>query len=390
MRLVPRLRPFTSTIFAEMSALATRTGAINLGQGFPDEDGPASVLQAAQDAIAGGVNQYPPGPGLPVLRQAIAHARARDRGQVFDPDTEVLVTVGATEAIAAAVLALVDTGEEVISFDPSYDSYPAVIAMAGARHVPVLLVPDATGRFALDPQRLRDAITPRTRLLLLNSPHNPTGSVLSPGELAEIAAVAVEFDLVVVADEVYEYLTFDGIEHRPIATFPGMAERTLTVSSAGKSFSVTGWKVGWVCGPADLVAATRAAKQFLTYVGSGPFQPAVAHGLQHEIAWVHDLRDTLQDKRDRLAEGLAAAGFGVGRPQGTYFITADISAVAGGLDGLQFCLRLPELAGVVAVPEQVFHVDPTAGAHHIRFAFCKRYEVIDAAVQRLSQMKGLQ
>lgn len=390
MRLVPRLRPFTSTIFAEMSALATRTGAINLGQGFPDEDGPASVLQAAQDAIAGGINQYPPGPGLPVLRQAIATARSRDRGQVLDPDTEVLVTVGATEAIAAAVLALVDAGEEVISFDPSYDSYPAVIAMAGARHVPVLLVPDTTGRFALDPQRLRDAITPRTRMILLNSPHNPTGTVFSAAELAGIAALAVEFDLVVVADEVYEYLTFDGVQHLPIASFPGMAERSLTVSSAGKSFSVTGWKVGWACGPADLVAATRAAKQFLTYVGSGPFQPAVAHALEHEIGWVHALRDTLQDKRNRLADGLAAAGFGVTRPQGTYFITADISAVAGDLDGLEFCHRLPELAGVVAVPEQVFHVDPAAGARHIRFAFCKRYEVIDAAVQRLSQMKGLQ
>lgn len=369
-----------------MSALATRTGAINLGQGFPDEDGPESVLQAARQAISDGVNQYPPGPGMPVLRQAIARSRERDRGQVFDPDTEVLVTVGATEAIAATVLGLVDAGDEVISFDPSYDSYPAVVAMAGARHVGVPLVPDATGRFGVDLQRLRDAVTPRTRMIMLNSPHNPTGSVFTAQELAGIAELAVDLDLLVLSDEVYEHLVFDGVEHVPIATLPGMAERTVTVSSAGKSFSVTGWKVGWACGPADLIAAVRAAKQFLTFVGSGPFQPAVAHALDHELPWVHALRDTLQDKRDRLATGLAAAGFAVSRPQGTYFINADITALADGLDGLQYCLRLPELAGVVAVPQQVFHSDPAAGAQWIRFAFCKRYEVIDAAVQRLSAL----
>ncbi|ACV77246.1 pyridoxal phosphate-dependent aminotransferase [Nakamurella multipartita] len=383
--LVSRLRPYTTTIFAEMSALASRTGSINLGQGFPDTDGPPSVLAAARQAIADGINQYPPGPGIPELRQAIAFARERDYGQVFDPDTEVLVTVGATEALAASVLGLIEPGAEVLLIEPHYDSYPPIVAMAGGRHRSVPLRPDAGGRFALDVDEVAAAIGPATRMLIVNSPHNPTGTVLDATELAGLARLAVEHDLVVVTDEVYEYLTFDGVPHLPLATFEGMAERTLTISSSGKSFSTTGWKIGWVCGPAPLVAAVRAAKQFLTYVGGAPFQPAVAHALRHEMPWVADLRGSLQGKRDRLCAGLAAAGFGVGRPQGTYFVMTDIRPL-GATDGMQFCLDLPARAGVVAIPDEVFHDDPADGTPFVRFAFCKRDEVIDEAVQRLAGM----
>ena len=383
--LVDRLRPYTTTIFAEMSGLAVRTGAINLGQGFPDSDGPPSVLDAARQAIADGVNQYPPGPGIPELRQAIALARERDHGQVFDPDTEVLVTVGATEALAAAVLGLVGPGEEVLLIEPHYDSYPPIVAMAGARHRSVPLRPDGTGRFGLDIDEVAAAITPATRMLIVNSPHNPTGTVLDAGELAGLARLAVEHDLAVLADEVYEYLVFDGVQHRPLATFDGMAGRTVTISSAGKTFSTTGWKIGWACGPAPLVAAVRAAKQFLTYVGGAPFQPAVAHALRHEMAWVAELRDSLQRKRDRLCAGLAAAGFGVLRPQGTYFVMTDIRPL-GATDGMRFCLDLPARAGVVAIPDEVFHDDPADGKPFVRFAFCKRDEVIDEAVRRLAGM----
>lgn len=383
--LVDRLRPYTTTIFAEMSGLAVRTGAINLGQGFPDSDGPPSVLDAARQAIADGVNQYPPGPGIPELRQAIALARERDHGQVFDPDTEVLVTVGATEALAAAVLGLVGPGEEVLLIEPHYDSYPPIVAMAGARHRSVPLRPDGTGRFGLDIDEVAAAITPATRMLIVNSPHNPTGTVLDAGELAGLARLAVEHDLVVLADEVYEYLVFDGVRHRPLATFDGMAGRTVTISSAGKTFSTTGWKIGWACGPAPLIAAVRAAKQFLTYVGGAPFQPAVAHALRHEMAWVAELRDSLQRKRDRLCAGLAAAGFGVLRPQGTYFVMTDIRPL-GATDGMRFCLDLPARAGVVAIPDEVFHDDPADGKPFVRFAFCKRDEVIDEAVRRLAGM----
>lgn len=379
------LRPFTTTIFAEMSALAVTTESINLGQGFPDSDGPPAMLEAARQAIADGVNQYPPGPGSPALREAIARVRWRDRGQRFDPDTEILVTVGATEAIASAILALTEPGDEVILFEPYYDSYPAVVAMAGARHRSVPLRPDANGRFTFDPTELTAAVGPRTRLIVMNSPHNPTGTVFRDEELASIAAVAIEHDLIVVTDEVYEYLTFDGVEHRPIATLPGMAERTLTVSSAGKTFNATGWKIGWAMGPAPLVAAVRAAKQFLTFVGGAPFQPAVALALQTESAWVDGLRKDLQGKRDRLCEGLAAAGLRALRPQGTYFVIADITPL-GEDDGMAFCLALPHRARVVAVPNQVFYDDPASGRHLVRFAFCKTDEVIDEAVARLARM----
>lgn len=389
MPLVPALRPFRTTIFAEMSALATSTGAINLGQGFPDTDGPPAMLEAAQRAIRDGFNQYPPGPGIPELRQAIAESRLRDRGQRFDPDCEVLVTVGATEAIAAAVIALVQTGDEVIMLEPHYDSYPAVVAMSGATGVSVPLRV-AAGRFALDPDDLAAAITPRTRLLLLNSPHNPTGTVLTRGELLDIARLAVEHDLVVLTDEVYEYLTYDDVEHIPIATLPGMAERTITVSSAGKTFAATGWKIGWACGPEPLIAAVRAAKQFLTYVGGAPFQPAVAHALRHEMDWVSRQRESLQHKRDRLCKGLTTAGFDLLRPQGTYFVVTDIRSVAAALDrpadGMAFCLDLPRLAGVVAIPQEVFHDRPADGRPFVRFAFCKKDSVIAEAAARLGRV----
>ncbi len=383
--LVPRLQPFTSTIFAEMSALAVATGSINLGQGFPDSDGPPAMLEVARNAIATGVNQYPPGPGTLELRSAIAHARRREYGQVFNPDNEILVTVGATEAIAAAVIALCEAGDEVITLDPGYDSYPAVIAMAGARHVSVSLRPTGDGRLGVDINEFAAAITERTRLVLINSPHNPTGTVLTRQELEGISRICVERDLLVLTDEVYEYLVFDGVPHLPLATFPGMAERTLTISSSGKTFNTTGWKIGWVCGPAELVAAVRAVKQFLTFVGGAPFQPAIAHALREESAWVAALASDLQSKRDRLCVGLRAAGLDVMSPQGTYFVLADLRSI-GESDGMAFCRALPERAGVVAIPTEVFAQDRGQWRHVVRFAFCKADDVIDEACRRLASL----
>jgi N-succinyldiaminopimelate aminotransferase len=370
-----------TTIFAEMSALAVSTGAINLGQGFPDTDGPESVREAAVRALRDGRgNQYPPGPGVPELRTAIADHQRRFYGLDFDPDTEVLVTAGATEAIAAAMLALLEPGDEVIAFEPFYDSYAACIAMAGAVRVPLTLrAPD----FRPDLAALRAAITRRTRLLLLNSPHNPTGMVLTPGELAGIAAIAVEHDLLVVTDEVYEHLTFDGAVHTPLITLPGMRDRTVSISSAGKTFSFTGWKVGWVTASPALVSAVRTTKQFLTYVASGPFQYAVAEALALPDTYYADFAADLRAKRDLLAAGLHDAGFDVFQPQGTYFITTDIAHLAPGMDALTFCRALPEKCGVVAIPNSVFHDHPTAGRTQVRFAFCKKPEVLSDAASRL-------
>ncbi|MFJ2632284.1 pyridoxal phosphate-dependent aminotransferase [Streptomyces sp. NPDC087422] len=374
-----RLDGLGTTIFAEMSALALSTGAINLGQGFPDTDGPESVREAAVRALRDGRgNQYPPGPGVPELRRAVADHQRRFYGLDFDPDTEVLVTAGATEAIAAAMLALLEPGDEVIAFEPFYDSYAACIAMAGAVRVPLTLrAPD----FRPDLDALRAAVTPRTRLLLLNSPHNPTGMVLTPAELTEIAAIAVDHDLLVVTDEVYEHLVFDGV-HTPLISLPGMRDRTVSISSAGKTFSFTGWKVGWVTASAPLLAAVRTTKQFLTYVASGPFQYAIAEALRLPDAYFTAFRDDLQTKRDLLADGLTAAGFEVYRPQGTYFITTDIAAL-GEKDALTFCRALPERCGVVAVPNSVFYDHPTAGRTQVRFAFCKRQDVLKEAAARL-------
>lgn len=382
--LVSRMRPFTSTIFAEMTALAVRTGAVNLGQGFPDTDGPPGMLATARKAIAEGVNQYPPGPGQPELRAAVAEHRRR-YGQDFDPDREVLITVGATEAITAALLALVEPGDEVVVIEPYYDSYAAAVALSGATRRVVGLRLSDDGRFALDVAALRAAVGPSTRAILINSPHNPTGTVFTAGELAEIAAVCVEHDLIAICDEVYEHLVYDGVEHIPLATLPGMAERTLSVSSAGKSFNCTGWKIGWACGPADLVAAVRATKQFMTFVGGAPFQPAVAYALRTELPWVDELRDALQTKRDRLAAGLGAAGFAVQPTAGTYFICADVRPL-GFTDGAEFCFALPERIGVAAVPVQVFTDHPEPWRHLVRFAFCKRDDVLDEAIRRLANL----
>ncbi|MEU3600594.1 pyridoxal phosphate-dependent aminotransferase [Streptomyces sp. NPDC006798] len=375
------LAGFGTTIFAEMSALAAETGAINLGQGFPDTDGPESVREAAVRAIRDGRgNQYPPGPGVPELRQAVADHQLRRYGLAFDPDTEVLVTTGATEAIAAALLALVEPGDEVIALEPYYDSYAACIAMAGGRRVPVTLRP-RDGTYHLDLDELRAAVTDRTRLLLLNTPHNPTGTVLDHAELAAIAELAVDRDLLVVTDEVYEHLVFDG-EHHPIAGFPGMRERTVTISSSGKTFSLTGWKVGWITAAAPLVTAVRTTKQFLTYVSGGPFQYAIAEALRLPDSYYDELRDSLRARRDLLTAGLAEAGFGVHRPAGTYFVTADIRPL-GETDGFAFCRELPARRGVVAIPNAVFYDDPARGAPFVRFAFCKRPEVLHEALTRL-------
>ena len=378
--LTGKLAGFGTTIFAEMSALAVRTGAINLGQGFPDTDGPESVREAAVAAMRAGVNQYPPGPGIPELRRAIADHQRRFYGIELDPDGEVLVTTGATEAIAAALLALCEPGDEVVTFEPYYDSYAACIALSGAeRRTVVLRPPD----FAVDPEALAAAFSPRTRAVLVNSPHNPTGKVFGRDELELIAAHCRERGVLAITDEVYEHLVFDGREHVPLSTLPGMAERTLTISSSGKTFSFTGWKIGWATGPRALVTAVQTAKQFLTYVSGAPFQPAIAHALGLEDAYFESFRADLQAKRDRLCAGLAAAGLEVFVPAGTYFATTDIRSL-GEEDGRAFCLALPERAGVVAVPAVVFYDDEEVGRPLVRWAFCKRDAVIDEAVARLA------
>ena len=386
---VARLQPYAVTIFAEMSALAARVGAVNLGQGFPDEDGPAAMLKTAEQAIADGVNQYPPGLGIAPLREAIAAQRQRHYGIGYDPDTEILVTVGATEAIAASVIGLVEPGSEVLIIEPFYDSYSPVIAMAGCHRVAVPMVADGRG-FAIDVDALRAAVTPKTRALMLNSPHNPTGTVASHEELAAIADLAVAHDLLVITDEVYENLVFDGLRHVPLASYPGMASRTITISSAAKMFNVTGWKIGWACGPAELIAGVRAAKQYLSYVGGAPFQPAVAQALNDEDGWSAALRESFEARRNRLAAALADIGFAVHDSHGTYFLCADPRPL-GYADSTTFCAELPERAGVAAIPMSAF-CDPHSGHidkwnHLVRFAFCKRDDTMTEAISRLQVLK---
>lgn len=371
-----------TTVFAEMSALAARTGSVNLGQGFPDVDGPPAVAEAAIRAIREGRgNQYPPGTGIPELRTGIADHQRRFHGIQLDPDTEVLVTTGATEAIAAALLALIEPGDEVILFEPYYDSYAAMVTMAGGVRAPVTLnAPD----FRIDVEALVAVVTPRTRLIIVNSPHNPTGAALTAAEREAIAQVARDHDLLVLADEVYEHLTFDGVVHVPIATLPGMAERTLTLGSAGKMFSFTGWKIGWATGPAALVAAVRTVKQYLTYVSGGPFQYAVAEAFTLPDSVHIDLRESLQERRDLLCAGLQSLGMTVFRPEGTYFAMTDV-ATLGWDDGAQFCRELPERAGVVAIPASAFYDRPERGRTLVRWAFCKRPEVLLEALERMER-----
>jgi N-succinyldiaminopimelate aminotransferase len=386
--LVARMRPFGTTIFSEMSALALRTGSINLGQGFPDTDGPPEMLAAAAEALHTGANQYPPLPGIPALRAAIAAHDERFWGLTLDPDTEVVVTAGATEAIAASILGLCEPGDEVVCFEPYYDSYAAAVALAGAVRRPVTLRPGSDGRYGFDEDALRAAFGPRTRLVLLNSPHNPTGKVFTRAELTLIAELCHHHDVYAVTDEVYEHLAFTDAPgpHIPLSSLPGMRERTIRISSAGKTFSCTGWKIGWATGPALLVSTVQRVKQFLTFVNAAPLQPAVAVALGLPDSYYTGFRDGLQSRRDRLVAGLTDAGFAVLPAEGTYFVTADITPL-GGRDGVDFCRELPDRCGVVAVPTQVFYDDKEAGRHLIRFAFCKREDVIDEAANRLRQLK---
>lgn len=376
------LRP---TIFAEMSALATATGALNLGQGFPDYDAPPEVIAAAQQAIADGLNQYPPGLGMPVLREAICRHQQRFYGQTVDPDREVLVTAGATEAIAATLLALLEPGDEVVTFEPFYDSYAAIIALAGARHVTVPLRAPA---FAPDLDALRDAVSDRTRVILINTPHNPTGTILDDEALRLIVELATRHDAYIVSDEVYEHLTFDR-PHVPIATLPGAADRTITISSGGKTFNATGWKIGWLIAPHPIRDAILAVKQFLTFVNGAPFQPAIAAGLDLPDTYFADAAHLLQERCVRLSAGLASAGLGVSAPAGGYFVIGD-AAPLGHDDAVAFCRELPELIGMVAIPLTAFVRPEHAVGYRslVRFAFCKRDEVIDDAVERLSRLSS--
>jgi len=373
------MSPPATTIFTAMAALAEETGAVDLGQGSPDEDGTVVLLEAAVDALRAGHNQYAPLAGVPVLRQAIADHQRRRYGLVFDPDREVQVTFGATEGLAAALLALLQPGDEVLVLDPSYDSYAPIARRVGATMSPIPLDPPA---WRVTPEAVAAAITPRTRMLLLNSPHNPTGRVLDRGELELLVGVCREHDLLALTDEVYERLVYEGT-HLPLATFDGMAERTLTVSSLAKTHGLTGWKVGWVTGPADLMAQVRGVKQFLSFAGGTPLQHAAAVGLNLPDRVVDDYAAGLRAKRDRLADGLAAAGFSVLPNQGTYFLNVDVAPL-GEPDAEALALRLPVEAGVVAIPVSALSADPARVGSILRFACCKRDAVLDDAVARLS------
>jgi N-succinyldiaminopimelate aminotransferase len=366
-----RLEGLGTTIFTEMTALAQRTGAINLGQGFPDENGPDGAIEAAVTALRGGENQYAPLPGVPALREAVIEHQRHYYG--LDPE-DVLITFGATEGIASAMLGLCEPGDEVVVLEPYYDSYAAMIGFSGATRSPVTLRPPD---FAMHRDELEAAIGPRARVMLINSPHNPTGRVLTRAELEAIAQACVEHDLLCVTDEVYEHLVYDG-EHIPLATLPGMAQRTLTISSIGKSFSFTGWKIGWCSGPASLVAAARTVKQFLTFAGGTPLQHASAAALRLPPSELEALRDDLRARRDQLCAGLRAAGLRPLVPAGTYFVNADV-----GSEAVQWCRALPDRCGIVAIPTSVFYDDKDAASSLVRFAFCKRSEVIAEAVRRL-------
>jgi len=387
--LTTKLAGFGASIFAEMTALAVETGSINLGQGFPDYNGPAEVLDTAQSEIASGNNQYPPGVGQSDLRAAIAEHQKRFWGLNYDPDSEVLVTMGATEALAGALLGILNDGDEVIVFEPLFDTYAGCVALAGGTLSPVTLRPQSNGRYGFDPAELQAAVTSRTRIILLNSPHNPTGMVFNAEELQQVADVAIEHDLIVISDEVYEHLVFDGLNHSPIASLPGMRERTITISSGGKTFNTTGWKIGWACAPATLLHATRMAKQLFTFAGGTPFQSAIAAGLRLPDSYFENLASDLQSKRDILMDALIAADLQPIRPEGTYFITADIRHRWPNGDALDFCRALPSACGVVAIPGSVLY-DPRhahEGTHLVRFAFCKQIETMQSASEKLRNWK---
>ncbi|MHC6230582.1 aminotransferase class I/II-fold pyridoxal phosphate-dependent enzyme [Arthrobacter sp. MMS24-T111] len=373
------------TIFEEMTTLAVRTGAINLGQGFPDEDGPLEIREAARAAIAAGANQYAPGRGIPELREAVAAHQERFYGLTPDPATEVIITTGATEGIAASLLAFAGPGDEVLTFEPFYDSYGAVIGLTGATHV---TVPLAAPDFMPDLSALESAFSDRTRVVLLNNPHNPTGAVFPEAVLQRVVDLAARHGSIIVTDEVYEHLTF-GVPHIPVATLPGAAANTITISSAGKTFSLTGWKVGWLTGPEDLVAAARTVKQFLTYSSGTPFQAAIATGLGQPDAFFHGIAATLEKKRDILSAGLRDAGFDVFTPRGTYFVNVD-TAPLGITDALDLARRLPELVGVAAIPVPVFcHPEGAERTRSLlRFAFCKKTDVLEEAASRLATLRG--
>lgn len=378
-----RLRPFGTSIFSEMTALATAHQAINLSQGFPDFEGPESIREAAIAALRGGANQYARSAGRPELAAAIAGHVERHRGLRLDPTTQVVVTSGCTEALMAMALGILEPGDEVITFEPFYDAYPVVCAAAGATLRPVTL---RFPELSVDLAAVRAAITAKTRMLLINTPHNPSGKVFSRAELQALAAIAVEHDLIVVTDEVYEHLVY-GVEHVTMASLPGMAERTLVLSSAGKSFSYTGWKIGWAVGPAALCAAVQAAHQFLTFCSATPLQLGVAHALTAlgDDFYV-ELAAMYRAKRDFLVEALQRAGFRVGVPDGTYFVVADFRDIYDG-DDRAFCRWLVQEHGVAAIPPSVFYsVDPDEGRHLVRFAFCKTQPTLDAAAERLQRI----
>ena len=379
--LVRRMRSHQTSIFGEMSAQAIAFGAINLGQGFPDQDGPESIKQAAMRAIADGRgNQYPPAHGLPELRQQVAAHQDRFYGLTPRWRTEICITTGASEAIGATVLALVEPGDEVVMFDPYFDVYAAVTSLAGADRVCVPLTgpglrPDLT--------TLAKTITDRTRLLILNSPHNPTGVVFTEAELTEVARLAIKHDVIVLADEAYEHLWFDGHPHVPIATLPQMWDRTITIGSAGKSFSFTGWKVGWATGPADLISAVRVVRQNLSYVSSGPFQWAIAEALQLPDDYYQNFREGLAQQRDQLSSALTKLGFTVLPTQGTYFVMTDVRSL-GFTDGNEFCQWSPQNAGVVAIPHTALSDHPAASAPYVRWTFCKQPSQLAEAAERLA------
>lgn len=383
--LTHRLQGFGASIFGEMTALAVATGAINLGQGFPNYDGPPEVLSAAQKQIAQGNNQYPPGIGVPDLRLAVSEHQSRFWGLTYDPDSEILITVGASEAIAGALLGILNAGDEVIVFEPLFDTYAGLIALADGLAIPVTLRSNYGERFQFDPDELRKAVTPRTRAILLNSPHNPTGTVFTRDELQTIADVVIAHDLIVISDEVYEHLTFDHVQHIPIATIGDMRDRTITISSGGKTFNTTGWKIGWACGPRHLVHATQMAKQLFTFAGGTPFQAAIATGLRLPDSYFVTLAQDLQTKRDVLLTALTEADLNPVTPQGTYFITTDIRQRFPGGDGLDFCRQLPHLCGIVAIPASVLYTPENQheGEHYVRFAFCKQMETLEEAAHRL-------